>query len=221
MLVGGAAAAQEPAVDPTVEPPAVQYWAGRFVTSGSRRVPVLGDVDYRTETLTLSEVRPVDGGFELSQRTCEVRFAKTAGAKLHMAPGGPAGMPPSTLRMTASGGMAAVEPWTSGWVASDLDGDGRPGITIHVDAPVCGGQIMVASAARSTATDLEPAGAGWTGNVAIWTEQTVLDTRGVCLGLFSRSSEETMRGRFRYAPVPVATCEAVDWDAVPEVSPSP
>jgi hypothetical protein len=200
----------------------IERWAGRFVVTGERRVPVLGHVSYRSETRTLSEVtRHADGSLTLRQRTCDVVFAKTAGATLEMNPKGPAGMPVSTISFPprpSDGSPWASAPWPSGWDEQDLDGDGQPGITIKVSAPLCGGQLMVASDARSTASALEPTPEGaLRGDVAIWTLQHVLDARGICLSLFSRSSEETMLGRFRYAPVTATTCDGVSWSGVPDV----
>lgn len=200
--------------DPAAAP--VQ-WAGRFLASGSRKVPLLGTVTYRTESRTLATVEATDNGVVLQQRTCAVVFDKSAGAELAMHPRGPEGIPVFSLAFDRSGDGWTADPWPSGWGTDDLDGDGAPGITVNVSAPLCGGSIMVSSEALTTPSNLTSLGEALEGDVQVWTEQTVLQAKGLCLRLFSKSSAETLNGHFTYAPVdPQTTCDDVDWNALPD-----
>ena len=192
-------------------------WAGRFVASGSRRVPIIGTITYRTETRTLATVEPSETGVRLQQRTCAVVFEKSAGATLAMNPRGPAGIPTFHLSFERQAQGWTAQPWASGWGPEDLDGDGSPGITIDVSAPLCGGSLMVASDALTTPSRIVDLGDGVMGDVQVWTEQTVLQARGLCLRLFTKSSAETLTGRFAYGVVPgEATCDDVDWQSLPD-----
>ena len=105
---------------------------------GERKIPFLGTVRFRTDTNALADVWQTEDGWVLSQQTCGVRFARTAGAELSLAEHAPAAMPKAVMQYIAQDGVWAASPWASGWSDDDHDQDGEPGITVSVKAPVCG-----------------------------------------------------------------------------------
>src|SRR5690606_27773052 len=112
--------------------------------------------------------------------------------------------------------------WVTEWGEDDVDGDGNPGATVIVEAPICSGTIFVGGFSQSTtrATDKEGA---IEGEMRSRVGHRILGTSGGCLRLAARDSEETVTGTFAYVPVPPGTtCESLlagSWPVeAPEVS---
>ncbi|MFT4622726.1 MAG: hypothetical protein ACI8PZ_001382 [Myxococcota bacterium] len=213
-LLAAAALAAPPALAVTPALPARApdaLWAGTVAVLGERKVPILGTVQFRTDTNALADVWRVDGGWLLSQRTCGVHFARTAGAQLHLAEHAPAAMPLSTIHFVASGDQWLAGPWPSGWNADDHDADGEAGITVNVKAPICGkGELHVESVATSAARGAPTTGVALAGDIKVRVIQTNHSAKGICLRLLPRETDETMIGRFAYRQVALGTtCEQV------------
>lgn len=184
-------------------------WAGHIVVQGERHIPLLGDLDPRTDTFVLAEVRPVEGGFEVEQRNCRTVVAPVAGAQVRFLPGVDALLPLARIRFEVAGDGLVAQGWETGWGEEDVDLDGNPGVTVEVDAPMCGGHVYVASHTRSAASAGQD-GEGLRGSLQVTVEQRILGADGACLRLVAQDSLDPMTGVFVYAPVAAdATCEAL------------
>jgi hypothetical protein len=185
--------------------PEVQWWAGHQVQLGSRDLPMRGRVTTRTETLVLARVRVGEDSLVLDETACAIRFARVGGVAVSM----DAGAIPSHR---ASWALRDGEYWSRsvvGWGEEDVDGDGHPGMTIAVDAPLCSGEIYVAHKATTRAFASRIAG-GLAGRARVLVEQRVLGTSNVCLGMGAKDGTEVVRGPFAYARVPDgSTCASV------------
>jgi hypothetical protein len=192
-----------------------ELWAGEIVLSGARRVPVLGEMTYTSRARTLATVVRTDKGLDFSIRHCSLDFPKSPGVKLVMEKESARAIPPSHYFLLQESGNWSVEPSVTAWDATDLDADGAPGITMIVDSVLCGGRLMLANKATTTARNVTVTDGGYRAEYSVLTEQTVLKTKGLCLSLFSKSMTDTMTGSTQYARVPDGTkCDAVDWSAI-------
>ncbi len=195
-------------------------WAGRYAILGTRKVPLIGDISFRTDNYLLAVVtRTETGGYSLDQRVCKITFEKTAGAKITMDESAPSLMPAANpvFEPTDEGKFDAVE-WPSGWGTVDLDLDGYDGMAIGVQAPICGGTLHVASEAKSVASGTTDNG-GLVGEIDIFVDQRIQEVQGACLRWMSSDKAEWMHGKFSYVPVPAeTTCETLStWpDPMPE-----
>lgn len=194
--------------------PPTQLWAGHMVVHGVREVPILGRLDPRTDTYVLASVVPREGGYDLVQRPCRTTIAPVAGVRVGFRPDTDARLPEAHLSFRPGEGGLVAPGWDTGWAEEDLDQDSQPGVTVLVDAPLCGGELYVASQTRSSATARESDG-GLVGELDVTVAQTILGADGACLKLVASDGEHRMRGRFAYAPVPAGTtCADAIWPAV-------
>ncbi|MGK0359715.1 MAG: hypothetical protein ACI9U2_002021 [Bradymonadia bacterium] len=217
------AASLSAAAPPALAPPAVTLWAGAQEVTGSRNIPLLGAVKTRNLSWFIAERRATKDGFELVQRPCGVRFDSVMGVQVHISGEAVQSVPPATLRFTTEpDGSFGARAATSGWDASDHDGDGKPGITVGVKAAVCGGSLQVASQA-STSARLRAVGAGLEGVVKVHVKQQILAAEGACLKRAAQDSDETLTGWVRLVPAPgTATCQtwsAARWPALKRSTP--
>ncbi|MCA9671047.1 MAG: hypothetical protein KC503_35865 [Myxococcales bacterium] len=180
-------------------------WVGHQFVEGRRVVPILGPLRTRTDTYVIARVRRRGGRIELEQRTCRVDFAKVAGGKVRLSDRGVAALPSAriTFRPHQSRLLYAA-PWRVGWGSEDIDRDGKPGMTIRVDAPLCGGTLQVASRTTSVARG-QRRGELFVGQVAVTVRQRILGASGRCLRLVARDSKDSMIGHFAYRRVPAGT----------------
>ncbi|MBT3219046.1 MAG: hypothetical protein HN348_08140 [Proteobacteria bacterium] len=198
-------------------PPPPELWAGRIAVFGIRKIPFLGKVEFRTDNYLLSEVTRADGMVSLEQKVCKIVFEKAAGAAVSMDPKGLLNMPKAypVFHQNQEDRWNAP-PWPSGWGEEDLDQNDRPGISVRVKAPFCGGELHVAAAAMSTAKTV-PMNGALGGRIDIFTEQRVLGASGACLTLLAKDHAQWMDGRVAYFPVPAGTtCETVPESAWPD-----
>lgn len=195
------AAAEEPS----------ELWAGRMAVFGERKLPFIGAVEFRNDNYVLAEVvREENGAIRLSQRVCRVAFEKVAGAQASMDPTAPRNMPVAHPQFVPVEEGYEAAPWTSGWDASDHDGDGYPGIAVRVSATLCGGTMHFASDARSSARAVARADGGLQGLAAIRVSQNVQKVQGACLALVTKDVTQDLVGHFVYVPVPAdSTCDTV------------
>lgn len=175
-------------------------YAGYQDLRGQTEVPVFGLIDTRSRTWFIARWTEKDGAWVLQQRTCAVDFDRVLGARVNMPEQLMRRLPVTEIPFRPEAGGLFAPAWTSGWGADDLDGDGHPGATIEVDAPVCSGGVYVASTATSSAR-LRPDGDGFQGKIRVRVRQQVLGASGACLRTVAQDSDETMRGVMRVVPV--------------------
>ncbi len=182
-----------------------ETWVGHQVTYGERRVPILGALATRTDTFIVARVRRFGDLLELEQTACAVTFAPVLGVDVAMPARSLAALPTSRLLWRVVGERLEAAPTWSGWGSEDLDGDGNPGLTILVDAPMCDGEIYVANATttridgRATATELR-------GQIEVRVQQEVLGASSACLTWGGRETDEVQRGSFVFQRAPEASC---------------
>lgn len=195
------------------EPDAV--WAGRMAVFGQRKLPFIGTVEFRNDNYVLAEVvRGEDGTYRLAQRVCRVAFEKVAGAQASMDPTAPRAMPLAHPVFISKDDRLEAAAWVSGWDNSDHDGDGFPGIAVHVSAPLCGGSMHFSSDARSSAVAVPRDDGGIQGVATIRVAQYVQKIQGACLALVTKDVTQELLGHFSYVPVPAGTtCDTVPEEA--------
>lgn len=188
-------------------------WVGHQITRGRRELPVLGDLETRTDTWVIAEVRhPDDRTIEIRERACRVRMAEAAGAQVSISDAQVQKLPEVVVRYTraANGDGWNATPWRAGWDSDDHDGDGQPGLGVTVEAPLCGGRLHVASTVHSVARAWD-AGGALAGQMKVKLAQKILGTEGACLGVLASDTAEQLTGRFAYRPVPAgATCASLE-----------
>lgn len=198
-----AAEAAEPAF--SGEMPAV--WAGHQVTLGTRKVPIKGLIRTRMDSFVLARLERNGSLLELKQSACDVRFSGVAGVDVSM--DGTALPQTLTVFATAEGSDELAGRSVVAWSSDDIDDDGNPGITIHVDAPICSGDLYVANHSRTTLTaTLTPS--RLEGDADIRVKQQILGAKGACLSAVAKNTDEKQFGPFAYVPVSAdATCESL------------
>lgn len=190
-----------------------ETWVGHQVTHGRREIPVMGTLETRTDTWVVAEARRIDATtVEITERACRVRVAEAAGARISIPDQAVRKLPATTVRyaLHPQTGLWQAGPWRAGWDRRDHDGDGHPGLTITVDAPLCGGRLHVASEAQSIAR-ARWEGPRFHGELKVKLSQTILGAEGTCLSVVSSDSEERLSGRLGYTRVEAgATCESLE-----------
>lgn len=188
-------------------------WAGHQVSYGSREIPFRGEVTTRVDSLVLARVKFDGNRMILVQDACAVRFAEVGGVQVHM---DATALPPTRMRfdLQPDGETFTAKSLVS-WGEEDVDGDGNPGMTVEVDAPVCAGDLYVSNRSRTRAE-------GWfdaehfRGNAKVKVEQEVLGAKGRCLGVVARNTAEVVSGPFAYVNVPRGTtCASLIRDGWP------
>lgn len=195
------------------------HWAGTLAVLGNKKIPLLGKVEFRTDTHVIATAtRNGDIGWTVTQNTCSVSFSKTMGAEVTLDNEAPSSMPSNTFDWVVDGDGNWSANWKSGWDDSDHDNDGHPGISFNVKAPFCGGSLYMGSAADQTATGRPTKERVVEGPFKIWVEQRILGTRGRCLNLMTRDESQWMAGRFAFVEVPSdASCDSIE----PKIWPDP
>lgn len=198
------------AAGPVDAAPQRRRWAGHQVVVGEREVPFMGRLKTRTDTFVLAEIMEEGGALEIVERPCQVSIAEVAGVEVRISEAGVERLPPVRVRYTErKSGELSAGPWRSGWSEADLDQDGHPGITMEIDAPLCGGRLFVSSQAESIARAHRTA-QGLSGQLKVRLIQRILGADGACLSALASDTEERLRGSFRYTEVPEgATCAAL------------
>jgi hypothetical protein len=197
--------------------PVVEKWIGTLAVFGSRKVPLLGKVEFRTDTHVLATATLEGPVWVVAQSTCRVNFKKVAGAKITLDETAPSKMPMAHFTWLPGEDVWMAGPWGSGWDEADHDQDGNPGITMHIAAPFCGGELYVASKASQTARGEPGKGRVVEGKLDIHVEQNILGARGPCLNLMARDTKEWMHGQFAFVKVEDdATCASVKAERFPD-----
>lgn len=181
-----------------------ERWAGHQVVRGVKKVPVLGDLETRTDTYILADVtKRADGSIELMQKACKVKFKKVAGVRVSV--DGPA-MPKNKVVFEPVDGVFKSRSVVK-WGSKDIDNDGHPGATVDVNASICSGSLYVTNKATTTALGKTSRAGTLTGTVFVRVLQEVLDAEGRCLKKSAKDIDESYRGKFSYTKVDEdATC---------------
>jgi hypothetical protein len=189
---------------------AEETWAGHQITWGRRDIPFLGRIEFRTDSYVIARATRTGQYLELEQVPCRVDFPVTFGVTIDMEPSTLQALPPAVVQFELLAfGKARSGSWFVGWGSEDLDEDGEPGVTVKVDAPLCGGDIYVANGATSQAAGRLTAD-GMVGDVWVHVQQEVLDASNLCLLWFSSETDERQQGTFAYRRVEEsATCESL------------
>lgn len=201
-----------------------ELWAGHQATVGARRVPILGTLVTRSDTFLLATIRREGDEVRLEQQLCKLDIAPFAGVKVSLLAEGVPKMPRTPVVFRRKGVRWEAVPWSTSWNYEDVDGDGKPGATVTVEAPICGGTLFVGSNSQAVARGVEKAG-GISGELKVSVEQRILQTSGGCLALVAKDTKEQVVGTFAYVPVPAgSTCESLmgsKWPAHAEPPPDP
>jgi len=221
---GIAAHADEPPTKAADDPDA-EMWAGHQATVGARRVPILGRLVTRSDTFLLARIRRDGDEVHLEQQLCKLDIAPFAGVKVSLLAEGLPKMPRTRITFRRKGLRWEAVPWSTSWNYEDVDQDGKPGATVRVEAPVCGGTVYVGSNSQAIARGVEKAGA-LSGELKVSIDQRILETSGGCLGLVAKDTKENVAGTFAYTPVPAgSTCESLlaasEWPAHAVPPPDP
>lgn len=184
-----------------------ETWVGTLGVVGTRSIPLLGTVEYRTDThVVATATRVAEDRWTVTQQVCGIAFAKALGATVTVAPHATRTVPATRFDWVRGPDGSWTSVWLGGWSEADFDADGHPGIRFSVAAPLCGGALHVASAARNEAVadGADPR----TGRLKVWTEQRIVDTEGACLRVMARDRKEWLYGRYVLRVEPGATCDA-------------
>ena len=199
--VGSSAATALLLATSTAQAADTAFWAGHQVVEAKRDLPLLGEITTSMETFMLAKVSRTPDGLTLEQRPCRVLFERKLGVEVIMPARTMTALPTATIRwsMTEEGYRAG--PWTVGWGAEDLDGDGHPGATVRVDAPMCSGELYVANKSVSSAEATKRSGGGLKGFISVHTDQKILGAAGTCLRMLATDTRREQTGRFAYTPL--------------------
>ncbi len=183
-------------------------WAGHQVVTGEKKVPVLGTLSTRVDTYTLATVRRSGDQLLVEQTACEVEFKKVAGTQIDMKI---SALPRTRTRFKLDGeGGKVLGGSVVKWGREDLDRDGKPGMSVQVDAPMCGGTLHVANNSRTRARGTLYGATGMRGTVDVVTDQEILGADGGCLERMAKDSSERNQGHFAFVQVDAAsTCKAL------------
>ena len=212
LFAAAAASASPPAAPRATSAEMPTLWAGHQVALGSKRVPVLGTLETRTDTFVLARLEKVSSGWRLVQEACRVDFAPVGGVSISMDIDA---LPRSTMNLRARDDGTFAASSVVRWGSEDLDGDGNPGLTVDVDATICAGSLYVSNTSTSDGTArLAPRFLG--GHVDTNVRQSILGAEGACLSRMAEDSNEDVAGPFAYVPVSAdATCESLERDGWP------
>lgn len=182
-----------------------QVWAGHQVSRGRRDIPFKGEVKTRTDTWTIARVRHDGDRIALTQEACMVVIQPVAGVRVHM---DARALPAGAFEFSSNGvdlkGSSLVQ-----WKSEDVDGDGHPGMTVHVDSPVCSGDLYVSNRSSTRARAAIEDGV-LAGSARVTVDQAVLGAKGACLSVVASDTHEVVSGPFAYAPVSAdSTCSTL------------
>lgn len=194
-------------------------WAGHQVALGRRDIPFKGEVETRMDSFVLARLVRNGDLVELRQTACHVRFSKVAGVMVHM---DTQALPETRMVFSAAEDAepgALVGRSIVAWATEDLDDDGHPGVTVHVQAPVCAGDLYVSNRSKTNATATIAADR-LEGRAKVHVKQKILGAEGACLSAVAKDTDEHQSGPFAYVPVPEGTtCETLfgqGWPVIAE-----
>ncbi len=205
LLYLGTLLAAEPAASPPE--PRVEAWAGHQVLRGTRKVPLYGDKETHTENFLIAEIHRTSTRIDVKQKLCRIEVRPIKGVTASMTTETVLRLPKARASFTiGADGTLAASPWSSGWSAEDIDGDGFPGATVHI-AGKCTGQVYVSNQSTTTLVSGRATEDGMSGQISVLVKQKVLGASGLCLKLVAGDSDEKQTGTFAFRRIPIgANC---------------
>jgi hypothetical protein len=174
------------------------YWAGHQVLHGKRRIPILGLLDTRLDTYYLAKIRVREGRIEVAQEACVSRYARFAGVSVSF----PASaLPDLNFTLAPLANQNYIGSTSVSWGEEDIDRDGQPGMSIDVDAAICGGTIYVGSDTRVTMELDTLTPTVISGRTHMHHTFEVHDASTFCLRAFSRNRSESAAGTITFVPL--------------------
>jgi hypothetical protein len=205
------------AADPGSAEPRAETWAGHQVLTGKRKIPIYGEKETHTESFFVAEIRRSEKHIDIRQKICRTEVRPIKGVTASMSKESVLRLPKAHIELdVAGGGALTAQPWTTGWQAEDIDGDGSPGATIHISGTKCAGDVYatnqtVTRLVSGRATEDEIAG-----EIAVQVKQKILGASGLCLKLMAGDSDENQTGWFAYRRVPIgSSCNTLATQAWP------
>lgn len=186
-----------------------EHWAGHQVVYGKRDVPVLGTLQTRMDTWVIARVRRSEAEIQIDQRACKVNYEDIGGVKVYVDADA---LPDSRLIFErVEGTPHYLMSGTVNWGKEDIDGDGEPGMSVYVDAPVCSGKLHVTNKTTTNARAFgDEDGSPIYGEVTVSVRQKILGADGKCLAGMAKDSFERSKGSFRYAKIKAnETCQSL------------
>jgi hypothetical protein len=176
-----------------------------------RSIPLLGDYETRTDIWLLAEIVRTPERWEIRQTTCNVRVADVAGVSITFPPAGIPRMPATQFRVVRDAdGFFFAPTWSSGWDAGDYDGDGWPGLTLTVSAPLCRGRLAVISDTKTTAQVRRATPELLELALGVRVGQKIAESEGWCLALADEQTDDRFHGTAVYQPLsPTAGCAEI------------
>ena len=189
------------------ELPRVEAWAGHQLLRGKRKVPIYGDQDTHTENFLIAEIHRSQGRIDVKQKLCRIDVKPVKGVSAGMRTETVLRLPKARASFTvAANGSLTGPPWSTGWEAEDIDGDGYPGATVHI-AGKCDGQVYVSNQSTTTLISGRATEDGMAGAISVLVKQKVLGASGFCLKLVAGDSDEKQTGTFAFRRIPIgANC---------------
>jgi hypothetical protein len=190
--------------------PSVELWAGHQVLIGKRKIPLYGQQETHTENYLLAEVRRTSSRIEMRQKVCRIDVRPIKGTLATMTPETVAHIPRSHIVFDeAPDGKLTAAPWSHGWTGDDIDADGFPGATVHING-TCSGDVYISSESQTTLLSGHATANGASGEESVRLKQKVLGASGFCLKLVAGDSDEVQSGWFDYRRVePGSTCQSL------------
>lgn len=188
-----------------------EVWAEHQVLSGKRKVPLYGEKDTHTENFLIADVHRTPGRIDVVQKLCRVDISPIKSVLARMKPETVSRLPRTRLSFAEkSDGTLTAEPWSTGWGAEDIDGDGHPGATVEISG-TCSGEVYVSNQSTTTLLAGRASDDELRGQVSLRTRQKLLGASGFCLKLMAGDSDETQTGWFAMRRVPAgSTCQSLE-----------
>lgn len=214
-LAAGSAWAQDSAATSTARPvdkitsseqlqpsaPKTEHWLGHQVVLGSRDLPVLGEIETRTEIFIIAEVQRDGDQIIIDQRACRFKIAPVLGVHASLSEQGVANLPPTrVIYQRGDDGDFVAIPWTVSWGEEDIDQDKNPGSTVRVDSGLCSGELFVASTVQTHAR-AKLSKDGLQGQIWLNNNERILGASSWCLRTAAQDKQEQQSGWIRYQKV--------------------
>jgi hypothetical protein len=180
-----------------------EVWIGHQETVGTRRIPLIGTVKSVTHVYTVARVEDRGTEIVMTETPCKIDIKGAAGVRLEYDPAAVTSIPGPTIHFTGSD-EALVAAWPGGWGDQDVDQDGKAGLEVAVIAPICSGNLDIASETWTTAS-ARRVGDELVGDVTQQIHRRILHASNPCLGLVSKEQKEAVPGTFRYRKAPEGT----------------
>jgi hypothetical protein len=198
------------AIDPSSVPaePRVEAWAGHQVLHGKRKIPLYGEKETHTENFLIAEIHRSPGHIDVRQKLCRIEVRPIKGVTASMQTQTVLRLPKSRVAFgVGADGALAAPPWSSGWGAEDIDGDGFPGATVQISGSKCAGLVYVSNQSTTSLVSGRASDDGIAGEIKVQVKQKILGASGLCLKLLAGDSDETQTGTFAFRRIPIgSTC---------------